>query len=149
MEFPAVVALVLGLIGLNLLRRHLNEAKQLQLRKILHDERMKAMENGLSLPEADDAQLAGLLGPVGTPQGRGALFAGVLWVRLVALCLGAASVLGGAGTAIAMYLVPDQEVQPMWPLGLIPIFIGVGLLIFYGASKGMAGLAARDVEAPE
>ena len=59
MEFLAVVFLVLGLIGASILRRHLREAKQVRLRQIIHEERLKAMEHNVPLPGIDDAGLAG------------------------------------------------------------------------------------------
>lgn len=57
MEFFGFVILVLGLIGAGMLKRHLREAKQLKLRQLIHEERMKAMEHNLDLPEVDDASL--------------------------------------------------------------------------------------------
>ena len=90
MESFAIVVLILGLIVASLARRHLREAKQLKLRQIIHQERMKAMEHNLSLPETDDPQLCKLFGGFGTAESKGSgwLSASVLWVRLVALCLG-------------------------------------------------------------
>jgi hypothetical protein len=133
MEVFAIVVLVLGLIGASMVRRHLIQAKQLRLREIIHEERVKAMEHSVELPEANDAQLVALLGEVGVhgPNGSGWLPKSILWARLVALCLGLAAFLGGVGTCIGMALTSGDEMSEFWAMGLIPAFIGVGLLIFY------------------
>ena len=69
MEFLAVVVLVLGLIGASMLRRHLREAKQIRLRQIIHEERLKAMEHNVPLPDVDDAGLARQLEETTNPAG--------------------------------------------------------------------------------
>ena len=58
MEFLAIVILVLGLIGAGILRKHMREAKQLRLREIIHEERVKAMQHNVTLPDVDDSSLA-------------------------------------------------------------------------------------------
>ena len=52
--------------------------------------------------------------------------------------LGLGGLFGGAGSALGHYLEPDPEVTGLWPLGLIPIFIGIGLLLFVRLSRGFA-----------
>ena len=146
MESFAIVVLILGLIVASLARRHLREAKQLELRQIIHQERMKAMEHNLSLPETNDPQLSELFGGFGAaePKGSGWLSASVLWVRLVALCLGLAGFFGGIGTAFAMSKVKAEDMSDFWTMGLIPAFVGIGLLIFYAMSKSFAGEARQQ-----
>ncbi len=140
MELFAIVVLVLGLIGCSILRKHMRESKQLKLRGIIHEERMKAMENNLPLPETDDSKLIGLLGSQSEPSagGLGALQASILWARLVSLCLGLAAFIGGIGISIAMYFTQADDMSDFWAMGLIPVFFGIGLLIFFGFSKSIA-----------
>jgi hypothetical protein len=143
MEFLAVVVLVLGLIGASILRRHLREAKQVRLRQIIHEERLKAMEHNVPLPDVDDTGLARQLEETTNPAGgagRGGLALAVAWIRIVALCIGLASFFGGIGTAIGMYVIKDPEISDYWAVGLIAVFIGLGLLIFYWMSRSLAGM---------
>ena len=122
MEFLGFVILVLGLIGASLLKRHMREAKQLKLRQLIHDERVKAMEHNLELPEVDDAslinQIAGGFDPSADSEGRGVALA-ILWVRIVALCVGLASFFGGIATCVGMFNVNDPEMSNYWSMGLI------------------------------
>jgi len=143
MEFLAFVILVLGLIGASMLGRHLREAKQLRLRQIIHEERLKAMEHNVPLPDVDDSGLAGQFQVTPNPAGgagRHGLALAMMWVRMVALCIGLASFFGGIGTAIGMFAIDDPEFSTYWAFGLIPTFIGLGLLIFYLMSRSLAGL---------
>ena len=148
MEFLAFVVLVLGLIGFSMLRVHQREAKQLRLRQIIHAERLKAMEHNATPPEVDDSALIGQLFENAVHgsgnEGRGLAMA-ILWVRIVALCIGLASFFGGIATSVGMYMVKDPEMSDYWAMGLIPTLIGLGLLIFYVMSRSFAGQVAEKV----
>jgi len=148
MEILGFTILVLGLIGASMLRRHLREAKQLRLRQIIHEERLKAMEHNAPLPEVDDATLIGQFfentNHAARNEGRGMALA-ILWVRIVALCIGLASFFGGIATSAGMYLVKDPGISNYWAMGLIPTLIGLGLLIFYLMSRSLAGQVAEKV----
>jgi len=150
MELFAFVVLVLGLIGSSILRRHLVLARQLRLRQIIHEERMRAMEHNAELPEANDPELARLLGDSQghRPNGRGWLSSSMLWVRLVSLCLGLTAFLGGIGTCIGMAVTTGERMNEYWAIGLIPAFVGVGLLIFYALSARLAQQAKEEAAAP-
>jgi hypothetical protein len=67
----------------------------------------------------------------------------ILWVRIVALCIGLASFFGGIATSAGMYLVKDPGISNYWAMGLIPTLIGLGLLIFYLMSRSLAGQVAE------
>jgi len=62
----------------------------------------------------------------------------MLWVRMTALCLGLTSLFGGIGAAIGLAGVSDTEASGMWSMGLIPVFLGIGLLLFYRLSRRQA-----------
>jgi len=149
MELLAFVMLVLGLIGSSMLRHHLVLARQLKLRQIIHEERMKAMEQHAELPEANDLELARLLGDpqAHRPNGKGWLSSSMLWVRLVSLCVGLTSLFGGIGTCIGFAITTGDKMYEYWAMGLIPAFVGVGLLIFYALSARLAGQAKEEVAA--
>lgn len=136
----AITLLILGLFGATILRRHLRQAKLLRLREILHQERMTAMERDLPVPEADTAKIESLLADgdpadanPGPPGG-----ASVHWIRLAALALGLTCLFGGVGMMPGFYYLPDPEASGLWPLGLIPVLIGLGLLLFVQLSRGLA-----------
>ncbi len=139
MEWLATVLLILGLFGAKTLRRHLHEAKLLRLREISHKERMVAMERGLPVSEADATRIDSLLG-----EGHGAARpdrvsgASVHWVRLAALALGLTCLFGGMGIVPGLFYQSEAEVSGMWPIGLIPMFIGIGLLLFFGLTRKLA-----------
>lgn len=63
----------------------------------------------------------------------------VMWVRLIALCIGLAGLFGGVGVAIGMSAVTaDPEITGMWSLEIIPAAIGLGLLVFYYLSRNFS-----------
>jgi hypothetical protein len=45
-----------------------------------------------------------------------------------------------------MSQVREDDLAEFWTMGLIPAFVGIGLLIFYAMSKNLALLAIRDAE---
>lgn len=138
MEFIGFVFLVLGIIALGLLSKHLRGRKQIQIRQIIHNERMRAMEKGLPFSDLDHegmmqelAQLNGESRNMETNTKRS-----VLWIRLYALCLGILFLFGGIGMVAGFSLMKDQEFSAYWSAGFIPALMGLGLLIFYGLSSG-------------
>jgi hypothetical protein len=140
MFWIAIAILILGLFGARILRRHLREAKLLRLREISHKERVMAMERGLPVPNADAERIDSLLG-----EGEGADASpdrmsskSVHWIRLVSLALGLTFLFGGVGAVPGLYLQSNPEASGAWPVSLIPIFIGTGLLIFVRLSRGLA-----------
>jgi len=62
----------------------------------------------------------------------------LVWVRLTALCIGLVFLALGIGVSVALALVGDPEANQMWSLGIVPGLVGVGLLLFYGLSRGFA-----------
>jgi hypothetical protein len=62
---------------------------------------------------------------------------GILWVRLAALCLGLTCLFGGVGVALGLAAVSDPEGSGFWSLGLIPVFVGFGLLLFHRLSRNV------------
>lgn len=148
MIWIAISILVLGLSGAAILRRHLREAKLLGLREISHKERMAAMEREIPVSNPNADRIDSLLGAreeARTDSGRMSRTS-VHWVRLVALALGLTFLLGGAGAVPGLYYLADPEASGMWPLGLVAISIGTGLLIFVRLSRGLAEKMNREQE---
>jgi hypothetical protein len=140
MWWLAITILVLGLFGGAILRQHLREAKLLRLREISHQERMVAMERGLPLSNSDAESLDSLLvDPEGAePRSNRMSTTGAHWTRLTALALGLVLLCTGFGLIPGLYYQSDSETSGAWPVGLIPILIGAGLLIFVWLSRDLA-----------
>ena len=138
MDVFAVILLVLGLVALAIWSRHLREAKQMQIRKIIHEERMRAMEKGIPVEDLDHEGMARELAQMneGTRMQGSDANRNVMWIRISALCFGLIFLLGGAGVVAGFPLVGDPEFQTMWPMGFIPALIGLGLLLFHGLTRG-------------
>lgn len=138
MEVFAYILLVLGLVALAIWSKHLRGAKQMQIRKIIHEERMIAMEKGIPFEDLNHEGMARELQNMN--EGPGMLGSDtkrqVMWIRLSALCLGLLFLLGGIGVTAGFPLVGDAEIQEMWSIGFIPALIGFGLLLFCGLSRG-------------
>lgn len=123
-----VAAFALG-CGLAIWARHLREKKRLEVREMIHDERMAALENGTALAElpadlarGDDTGAGG----ESSVNGR--------WVQRSALAAGFILVLGGLGVMVALSALPStpelRDLTRMAPVGVIPILVGVGLLLY-------------------
>jgi hypothetical protein len=89
--------------------------------RIAHEERMKAMEKGIPLPEFPDLKNGDSRIEI-TP-----IRVNPRWP----LGLGAVFVLLGLGFIAAMMLSSDAELFGLWSLGLLGIFFGVGLMLYY------------------
>jgi hypothetical protein len=142
----AFVFLIIGLVAAGIVQRHLREAKKLRLREIIHEERIKAMDTNSQLPVAEEDRLNQFLGDFSAPDEPAPRnpAAVIVWVRLAALLLGLAGLFGGVGTAIGLSATSDPDINGVWSLGLIPTFIGVGLLVFYRMSRRMVPSEARS-----
>jgi len=138
METLAFMLLIVGLAGLAIWSRHLRGAKQMQIRKIIHEERMTAMEKGISFDDLQHETMAGELAAMSEKRSPRLSESAntMMWIRVATLCFGLLFLLGGIGTAVGLRLVDDAEYQVMWPLGIIPSLIGFGLLLFYGLCRG-------------
>ncbi|MFN7932875.1 MAG: DUF6249 domain-containing protein [Bryobacteraceae bacterium] len=96
--------------------------RRLHVFDLIHKERMQAIEKGLPYPE---------LPPYAVEDEEGDKH--VQWrpvsPRRIA-GLGIVVILGGAGTLTALIISQDKYLQSLWSMGLIPIFLGVGLLLY-------------------
>ena len=111
-------------------RHHALRARQMQ-----HEERITAMQKGIEIPPLE----RGLEGtPAPLNGGRRT------WFRLTILGLALISFFGGAGLLVAFRLVDDPDFTGMWAMGLIPIMVSIGLLLFWLA----AGRELKKLEGP-
>jgi hypothetical protein len=142
--------LILGLYAARILHRHLHEKKLLGLREMVHTERMAALDRDRPWPESAIPEVESALSR--SPDSRTSSFgpdhAALRWVRCTALAIGLAGLFGGIGTMASLYLVPDADVQGTWPLGMIPVFLGLGMLLFVRISRRMAETPPSEQETP-
>ena len=134
-DFFVAVLLILGLVAAAIWRRHLRDAKLLRLREMIHQERTTNMEPDPSVA-TDHRQLDELLLDQARREPRPSNpGAAVMWIRLIALCIGLAGFFGGIGIAAGMSAASDPDIHGMWSMGIIPSAIGLGLLVFYYLSR--------------
>ena len=105
------LAAVIGAIAISLVR----VKGQQRLAEMVQRERLAAIERGL-----DVSQLA----PVPALTGRHAALRKAQGLTIGGLLTFAL----GAGLALTLLLLPDSEAKTSWPIGLVPLFIGVALL---------------------
>jgi hypothetical protein len=114
-----ILAFILGRQYLKLRKRHME-------REMLHRERLLAMEKGIPLPEF----------PTLAEEPSGSLLdymSGSMKDVMPKLTLGCGLILvcGGTGLMAAFLIAPDNELHKVWSVGLIPLFIGVGFILYY------------------
>ena len=135
-DFFVAVLLILGLVAAGIWWRHLRDAKLLRFREMMHQERMTNMESNPPTATNDQALDEFLLDYAKRESRPWNPAAAVMWVRLIALCIGLAGLFGGIGMAVGMFAVTaDPEITGMWSMGIIPAAIGFGLLVFYYLSR--------------
>jgi len=138
MDVIGFTLLVLGLVALGIWSKHLRGRKQIQIRQIIHDERMRAMEKDISFSDLNHESMARELAQMNEESGNmeSNTKRSILWIRLYALCIGILLLFGGTGIVAGFRLVEDEECRAFWATGFIPILMGLGFLIFYGLSRG-------------
>ncbi len=133
--------LVLGFVAASIVRRYLHAKQLLDLRRMVHQERMMAWEKGIEqVTEAEpgsehalapvvDQRLVDLLrsSEMGMGNEAGGQRRAALGVGLFLLC-------SGLGICVAFALSVEDHTFEAWPIGLIPAMAGVGLLLFHRLS---------------
>jgi len=111
---------VFGWAAVILVAWHLRARRRDLRLKLIHEERMKAMEKDIPLPELPELEtkrrprwLDGATNPR-WPLGVGAML-----------------ILLGIGLSVALYLSGDPYHNQVWPFGLLGVFGGVGLFLHY------------------
>ena len=131
---------VFGFAAVLLVAWHLRNKRRLEKLKMIHEERMKAMEKGIPLPEFPDFEER----QTGSIVGR-ALATNIEakpWNPRWPLGVGALLIMGGLGTAVAMRMSSDFAFHSeLWPFGLVAVFVGVGMFLFYYLTRTPSGKA--------
>jgi hypothetical protein len=113
---------VFGLIVVAVVGWHLRSQRQIEKMKIVHAERMRAMEKGVPLPEFPE------FGFLDERDAR--RVANPRWP----LGVGALLLTGGLGFCVAM-LLAGRDFEELWAFGLIPMFLGAGMFLFYALTR--------------
>ena len=118
---------IVGLMGSALKSKRRNERL-----KMVHEERMKAMEKGIPLPEFPELE---------EENGKENYWAGVAKPTNPRGVLGAAAItaMAGIGASVVFYIwgevAKDNDLQSLWPLGLLPLFVAAGLVLYYVVTR--------------
>ena len=135
-QFYAALGLfwVFGVAAVLLIAWHMRNKRRLEKLQIIHEERMKAMEKGIPLPEFPELEETESNIIIGN-----ALASNIEskpWNPRWPLGVGALLIMGGAGTAVAMRLSEDHGFHnELWPFGLVAVFVGVGMFLFYALTR--------------
>lgn len=111
---------IFGWVAAGLVWRAHSSRRRDKVREMVHRERMLALEKGTPLPELDLGE-------------NGSAAADKAGGRRAALALGLMLLFGGTGMMAAFMMAVD--LSDLWPLGLIFLFIGVGLLLYVPLSR--------------
>ena len=131
------IVFILALASLVLMREKQREANRMQLKQMLHEERMKAMEKGLEVPaEAIHDVTNGAEWASASTLG-GSFGHSILWTRIVALCIGLFLMLGGVGMYLGFSVAGEDDFHAIASLGLLPAFAGFGLILFYFLTRNL------------
>jgi len=112
---------------------HLRSKRRLEKMTLVHQERMKAIEKGVPLPEFPDLNEEAKMeqfNKVFTPPKLNPRWP---------LGVGALIAMGGAGYMVAMLLSSHPDAAMIWSLGLIGVFLGVGLFLYYFLTRQPEG----------
>jgi hypothetical protein len=116
---------VFGWVLLLILVWHLKGRRRERRIEMIHKERLMAMEKGIPLPELPD---------FAEPPARSAIAEAVAAIGLNPrwpLGIGAIFVMLGAGVSLALWLTTDRDPHAAWPIGLVGVFLGLGLCLHY------------------
>jgi len=104
---------------------YLRSKRRLEKLSLIHEERMKAIEKGVPLPEFPE------LNEEAKMQQFDQIFTPPKLNPRWPIGVGALVAMGGLGYLVAALLSNDSDMASTWSVGLIPIFVGFGLVLYY------------------
>jgi len=104
---------------------HLRSKRRLEKMTLVHQERMKAIEKGVPLPEFPE------LSEEAKMQQFDKIFTPPKLNPRWPIGVGVLVMMGGLGFLVAAMLSNDSDMAQTWSMGLIPIFFGFGLVLYY------------------
>lgn len=124
---------VFGFAAVLLIAWHLRNKRRLEKLNIIHQERMKAMEKGIPLPEFPELEESESKIIIG--KALASNIEATPWNPKWPLGVGALLIMAGLGTSVAMMLSRWEFHNELWPFGLIGVFVGVGFFFFYALTR--------------
>ena len=123
----ATLAVPLGVVAWVLVRQY----RSLKERQWIHEETMTALRQGIAvdiagrqdMTHADTSELR-----LETETNRDSR---LFWMRALAAFFGALGISLGTGILVAFIVTSNAEANEFWPMGLIPMFGGFGMLALY------------------
>lgn len=112
---------IFGCMAVLIIIWHFRSKQRIERLNLIHQERMKAMEKGIPLPEF----------PQLDEEARQFAMPSVKVNPKWPLGLGALCIMTGLGVTVAFLLSNDPELAKMWSLGFIGVFFGIGLAGYY------------------
>lgn len=112
---------------------NLRSKRRMEKMTLIHQERMKAIEKGVPLPEFPDLSEEAKMEQFNT------IFTPPKLNPRWPLGVGALLVMGGIGYSAAMLLSSDSEASKIWSMGLIGVFLGVGFFLYYYLTRQPEG----------
>ena len=104
---------------------NLRSKRKMEQMTLIHQERMKAIEKDVPLPEFPD------LSEEAKMQQFDRIFTPPKLNPRWPIGIGALIAMAGAGYTVAMLLSSDSEAEKIWSMGLIGIFVGFGFILYY------------------
>ena len=104
---------------------HLRSKRRLEKMGLIHEERMKALEKGVPLPEFPE------LSEEATMEKYDKIFTPPKLNPRWPLGLGAVVTMAGLGYTVAGLISADSDFEKTWSAGLIGVFLGLGLVLYY------------------
>ena len=127
------VVWVFGFVTVFIVIWHLRSKRRLEKLSMIHEERMKAMEKGIPLPEFpsfEDEEAPDRIG--GALAGH---IEGISWNPRWPLGLGVLLIMAGLGSSVALMLSGWDFHNDWWPFGLIGVFLGFGFFLYYALTR--------------
>ena len=116
---------VFGCVAVLIVVWNLRNKRRLEKEKMIHEERLRAIEKGVPLPEFPDLSEEAKMdqfNKIFTPPSLNPRWP---------LGLGALVAFAGMGFIVAMMLSGDRDMRDLWSMGMIGVFVGLGLMLFY------------------
>jgi uncharacterized membrane protein YfcA len=116
---------IFGCVAVLLIIWHLRSKRYAEKERLIHEERMKAMEKGVPLPEFPD------LSEEAKMQRFNTIFTPPKLNPRWPLGVGVLLIFFGAGWVVAWLLSSDPEAAKILSMGLVSVFLGFGLFLYY------------------
>ena len=124
---------VFGFAAVLLIGWHLRNKRRLEKLNIIHEERMKAMEKGIPLPEFPE--ISDKEGSAIISRALASNIEARPWNPRWPLGAGALLIMAGIGISVAMRLSEWELHNELWAFGLVGVFLGLGMFLFYGLTR--------------